>query len=147
MSKTRRIKPYQLRLHNGTLCACPRAEWERIVARGFASPETNGAGQPSRRIAAVRRGVVVSEVGGRLHVIEPARPDSVQVGTNAAMVDRQWVFSNAGRSPIPRRIELEIRRGFDGRLDAAEEYLREKRRQWRSVLVAEQFGILAPVVI
>lgn len=147
MAKIRRSKPFQLRLHNHTLCACPRAEWERLVARGLAAPEINGAGQVSQRIAAVRRGVVVSEVGGRLHVIEPARPDAVRLGTNAAMVDRQWVFSAAGRSPIPQRIEAEIRRGFDGRLDAAEEFLREKRRQWRSVLIAEQFGILAPVVI
>lgn len=148
MAKSRRSKPYQIRLQNGIAHNCARSEWERIVARGLASPVTNGEGRPSQRIAAIRPGVVVSEVAGRLQVVDASSARTEHIGTNAAIIDRLWVLSKAGASPIPRRVEAEVRGRFGTeKWREAEAYLREKRRQWRAVLVGEQFGFLTEPVI
>lgn len=144
----KRGKPYRVRLHNRTLHTCSRDEWLRLVARGDAVPEPTATGAPSQRIAALRPGLVVSLASGRLQVVAPTAAGGAHIGTNAAMVDRQWVYADGGRSPIPPRIESEIRREFGPeRAGEAEAYLREKRRVWRSVLIGEQFGIPAPVVL
>lgn len=144
----KRGKPYRVRLYNGTLHTTSRDEWFHLLARNFAQPIATPTGEQSRRIAALRPGLLVSLASGRLAVIEPSAGHAAHVGTNAAVVDRQWVYAGGGRSPIPPRIEAEIRAEFGAeRWREAEEFLRQKRREWRRVLIGEQFHIPAPVVL
>lgn len=144
----KRGKPYRVRLYNGTLHTTSHDEWFHLLARGFAQPITTPTGELSRRIAALRPGLLVSLTSGRLVVVKPSTGRAAHVGTNAAVIDRQWVYADGGKSPIPPRIEAEIRAEFGtDKWRDAEEFLRQKRREWRRVLIGEQLHIPAPVGI
>lgn len=140
MAKTRRLKPYQIEIQ-GKLHTCSRAEWADLIERGLAAPIVNGEGVPSQRLARLhlRRGLAAFTVQGRLQVVDLS--DRAHWSTHAQVLDRQWIYSGNGASPLPPRLVREVRTRFGpDRWREADAALRELLRDRRQVLVREQFG-------
>lgn len=141
MPKPRRPKPYQIELRPGLRHACAQADWARLVEAGLAVPILNGAGVPSRRLAhlALPPGLVAVALRGRLWILD-TRGDRRPLPTNAARVDRQWVFSNDGASTLPAGLVREVRSHFGpDRWPEADAALREMTLARRQALILDQY--------
>lgn len=139
MAKTRRLKPYQIEV-GGKFHTCSRAEWMDLIERGLAAPTLNGEGVPSQRLARLqlRRGLAAFTVQGRLQIVDLS--DRAHWPTHAQMLDRQWIYSGNGASPLPPRLVREIRARYGPeRWQEADAALRDLLRDRRQVLIREQF--------